>query len=583
MSRDRISASGLRRLGLALVAAVALSASAIPAVSAAQSQDTISFYNVSPNPTPGQIYLTVESTTALTTLSVTLASASNPDALQFTLADGGLTLQSGVSTDGIYQLTTPITDAELPFGVYTIDIAATDSGGGSGTDDLTSLTWLMQPTITMSASQTTYTYNDPSITFSGTLSLVDPDGSTVDTSDLADQTLELAGGAENQPVTTGAGGAYSITVSQPQNDAAYFTEIEQSSSIAYGASPSAYITAQQDPAEVTANVSATQLNYGQTLTVSGTAQYNPGSGYVPLSGSTVELYGGPYYDETAPIGTATTNADGQYSISFTDDGPGQLYVYAGGLPGDYFLDQVLTQAVAETVNVNVALPVKITGLTASLSPFGILSLSGCLAVVGGDGIPPALPLRAQYATSKSGPWHTLRTVSGLKDTTCGYAPDYGLHFSYQVPVAVASAYYRLSYPGSSDYEPAVSGVLHEAKILTRITSFHVSSRSVRKDGYITVSGRLWKDVKGWHPFARQRVWVLFVYQGGLYYDGSRPLTNSSGRFSGRYQVPFSAPWFAEYRGSNAYFASATAEVTVKATSASSAGSIPHLAVAPFPR
>jgi hypothetical protein len=553
----------------------------MPAADAVQSQDTVTISSVTSSVSPGQIYVSVTSTTPLTTLNVNVVSGSTV-ALALTISD--FTLETGgTDTDGTYELTTNLTMAQLPdYGTYTLEVSAADSGGGTASDDSAALNWLLEPILTFSASETTFTYASPSITFSGALSLFNPDGTAASSALLAGQTLELTGGPEDQPVTTGTGGAYSITVSQPSDQTFYGVLINSTTTQTSAISPQVYVQAQQDPVIATANVSASQLDYGQTLTITGTVTYNPGSGSVPLANSTVQLYGGPYYDSTGPFMTATANSAGQYSFSFKDDGTDQWYVYAGGVPGDPFLDLLLSQALVITPSVNVAVPVKITALRGSLSPFGVLTLAGCLGA-GGSAFPPALSLQAQYATKTSGPWHTLRTVHGLSGTSCGSGSSLGQTFSYQVPVAVASAYYRLSYAGSSDYEPAVSGVLHEAKTLTRITSFHVSSRSVRKDGYITVSGRLWKYAKGWHPLARQRVWILFHYKGVWYYDGSKPLTNSSGRFSGRFRVYVSAPWIAEYMGGKTYFASATAQVTVKATSASSAGSIPQLSEAPLPR
>jgi hypothetical protein len=564
------------------VAAAALSAAAIPAASAAQAQDTVTINSVTSSVSPGQIYVSVTSTTALTTLNVNVMSGSTV-ALALTISD--FTLETGgTNTDGTYELTTNHTMAQLPdYGTYTLDVSAADSGGGTASNDSTSLDWLLQSTVTISASETTFTYNSPSITFSGALSLFNPDGTAASSTLLSGQTLDLTGGPAEQPVVTGTGGAYSITVSQPSDQTYYSVIVNATTTQTSAMSPQIYVQAQQDPAIVTASVSATQLNYGQTLTITGTATYNPGSGYVPLANSSVQLYGGPYYDSTAPFMTATTNAAGQYTFSFKDDGTDEWYVYAGGVPGDSFLDLLLSQALAITKSVNVAIPVRITALRGSLSPFAVLTLTGCLGA-GGSAFPPALSLQAQYATKTSGPWHTLRTVHGLSGTSCGSGSTLGQTFKYQVPVVLASAYYRLSYAGSADYEPAASGVLHEAKIVTRITNFDISSHSISRDGHVTVSGRLWKYVKGWHPLARQRVWILFHYKGEWIYYPDKPLTSSSGRFSGRFPAAYgTAPWIAEYMGSKAYFASASKEVTVKVTSASSAGSIPALGAAPLPR
>jgi hypothetical protein len=554
----------LARYAVGLAAVVGLSLGVMPAA-ASTAADTVTITSVLET-SPGVLSIATTSTTPLDGLNVDLTSTAHPNELTFTMAD--FTLQAGgTDTAGTWTLTTPITDAALPFDTYEIDVSAEDSGGGTAADGQTFLPWVIQPTISVSASQTTYDYNNPDITFSGTLSLVNPDGSAVAASALVGVPLLLTDNYDsNTDITTQAGGAYSVTLTEPDNDAGYTVNFIGTSTTASAQSQQVYVTAVQDPAEVTANVSATQLNYGQKLTITGTAQYNPGTGFVPLANSTVVLYDGPYYETSGPVATTTANAEGQYSFSFADHGPGSWYVYAGGIPGSYFLGQVLTQALAITRNVNVALPVSITKLRVSLSPFAVLTVSGCL-IAGESDIPPALPLQVEWAPKPAGPWHVLKTVHGLGDNTCGSGPIYGLPFSYEVPVTQASAYYRLAYKGSSDYLPAVSKAVHESKIVTEITNFTISPRSTARDDYVTVSGRLLKYTNGWHPLARQRVWIIFTYHRSVYYYPKHPLTSSNGSFSGRFQLYVTAPWVAEFLGSNTYFATVSKALKVRVSSA----------------
>jgi hypothetical protein len=560
------------RLALAVAAAIAL-ASVATAVASAGTTDTVTITSVTASTNPGQLTISVTSDTALTALKVTLASVTNPDALSFTLAD--FTEEPGGSeTSGTYQLSGPISMVQLPtLGTYTVEVGAVDSGGGVATDDASSLNWVEQPAITLTASQTTFSYASPSISFSGTLSLTYPDG-TADTASVTGQPLTLTDSqGSSSAITTGPGGAYEITVGQPDNNAAYEVSFVATLTIAGATSSDIDVSAVQDPAAVTARASATQLNYGQGLTISGTASYNPGSGDVPLTtGSTVEIFSGPYGStgNTTPFITTTTNTEGDYSVTFPDhESGGAWYVYAGGLPGSSFLDELLTRATAETATVNVAYPVSIAGLRASLSPFAILTLTGCLSD-SNSGKGYALPLRVEYAARRTGPWHVLKTVHGTTAKRCGTSPDYGSTFDYQVPVAVAAAYYRLSYPGSSAYQSAATRPVYEAKILTKITNFVISRHSVARDGTVTVSGRLWKDTTGWHPFSRQKVFIEFLYKGVWYYFPHRPVTSSSGSFSGTFKAYVTAPWIAEYMGSSAYFACATTRVTVRVTGARSA-------------
>lgn len=448
-----------RVLAIGLAAAAALGMTAIQAARADADLVTITAIGI---PSPGVISISVTSTTALTELDMTLKSTAHPNTLSFTLAD--FTLDSGgTDTDGTYTLTTPVTDAQLPFDSYMIDVTAADAGGGSSTNDTSFLGWFIQSALTISASQTTFDYDNESITLSGTLSLVNPDGTAVAPADLAGQQLLLTNNVNTTyPVTTGAGGSYTYTVGlgQAQNDSAYSVTLSPTATTLGSTSPDVVITAVSDPAKVTAKVSATQVNRGKTVTVTGTAEYNPGTGFVPLQNSTVAAYGGAYDGSSPPLATAHTNLNGQYTMTIRMLYPTPLDVYAGGVPGDFFMDQVLSTAVAVTPKVNVALPVKIASLSGSLNRSGTLTLRGCLTIVGGSPFP--LPLQAQYALA-GGRWKLLRTVHGLTGTTCGGAPWYGERFSYQMPVAVASASYRLAYPGSKDYEPAVSNVIHETK------------------------------------------------------------------------------------------------------------------------
>jgi hypothetical protein len=553
----------IRNLAIAFGAAVALGAAVVPVAARGAAADAVTITSVT-NPSPGVLAVSVTSDTSLTSLDVTLTSAANPDALSFTIADFTL---SGTDTAGTYTLTSPITDAQLPaFDTYTVDVSAGDSGSGTATDSSATMPWLLQPSITLTASSTTFSYDFPSITFSGTLSLTDPDGSAADPSLLANQTLLLTNSQNrNDAVTTSAGGAYSIVLSRPDSGA-YFAQYQATATTSAAQSPPVTVTASQYQTEVTASVSATQLNSGQSLTISGTAEYDPGTQFVPLANSVVQIYSGPATSEPGPLATVTTDAQGNYTYTFADQAPGTFYVYAGGVPGNTFLDKVLAQAVAQTVKVNVALPLTISGLQASLSPFAVLTLKGCL-IAGNGQLPPALTLRVESASKAAGPWKTLSTVHGLGSTTCGTAPAKGLPFDYHVQVPVASAYYRLAYAGSVNFEPAVSKVVHEAKTLTKITNFAISPRSVATGKYVTVSGRLWRYSKGWHPFARQKIWILARYKGKWYFYNHKPLTSSAGRFSGRFKVYFSGPWLAEFTGSATYFASASNRLTVTARTA----------------
>jgi hypothetical protein len=583
MSQNRIRERGLRHYlaisvpflslrsaGIVLLSAVALVTVAAPAVYAQTDTVTIdgAISTSYPEPNPGQIEVGVTSTTALTTLNVDVMSGSTTE-LSFTLAD--FTEQAGGTPEsGTYQLTTPITVAQLTPGSYTIDVTASDSGGGSATDDSTQFPWLIQPTITPFATQLTFDYQDQLVTFSGVLSLTYPDGSS-DTTNLAGQSLLVLG----QSTTTTAGGLYSLTQSE-QRDGAVYVSINATTTQAAASSPPISLIATLDQAQVTASESAAQLNYGQTLTIRGAATYQPVTGgpYVPLANSTVQLYYGPNNVLTTLFMTTTTNADGQYSFTFKDHFSSEWFIDAAAT-ADPQLDELLSQAGA-ALDVNVALPLKITGLHASLSPSRILTLNGCLVPS------PLLPWRIQYATKKTGPWVTLRTVHATNGAACDVnGATFGEIFNYETPVKVASAFYRLSYPGSNNWEPYNSTIVHEAKDVTRITAFQITPRSVRKNHYVTISGRLWKYAKGWHPLANQHVCIAAYYHGMYYQYAFKPTTSLSGHFKHRFAIRFSSKYFAEYMGGKVFFASASVRLKVTVTSGSAAIGSPR-SIVPLP-
>jgi hypothetical protein len=188
-----------------------------------------------------------------------------------------------------------------------------------------------------------------------------------------------------------------------------------------------------------------------------------------------------------------------------------------------------------------------------------------------------LPLRVQYATKRTGPWTTLRTVRGTTGTSCGSGTSLGEKFKYTARVRLSSAFYRLSYPGSSAWQPAHSVIVHESKDITRITAFEITPRTVRKYHYVTISGRLWKYARGWHPLASQHVWI-WAYRPSnreYYFYTYKPKTNLSGRFTHRFPVPFTAKFYAEYTGGRVFFATVSVRLKVTVTSASAALGAPR--------
>jgi hypothetical protein len=417
------------------------------------------------------------------------------------------------------------------------------------------------PTITLSASSTVVTYDDQSVTFSGTATVTDSSGTTTA---LPQVTLQDTGSFSEPLTTTGPDGSFETTIQDPDIQEEYFVTVAASASVAFGSSPDVEITAHQDPVQLTAQISSSQVNYGAMVKITGVASYTPagGSAPTPLKDTTVQLYGGPPQDSNfEPYATAVTGPDGSFSIQLKALGTTTWTVYAGGLPEDYYPDQLLQQATAN-LQLNVAMPVQIRNLRTSLSPEAVLTVKGCLTVTARpDGF--ALPLTVEYSATGRSAWKSLGTIRSYDPSPCDGALG-GQSFSGHVTVKLAAAHYRLVYGGSSGYQPAVSTSVYAWKYATRISSLTVSPRSVGKGGKITVSGRLqqyssrrWRDVGG------QQVRILLRPKGSkVWYWIYQVRTNSKGYFTKKFTDPVTATWSAEYLGGATRFSCGAAGYNV---------------------
>lgn len=203
----------------------------------------------------------------------------------------------------------------------------------------------------------------------------------------------------------------------------------------------------------------------------------------------------------------------------------------------------------------VSQPNVISRFSGTLSSFGVIHVTGCIKVY-------SKPVLIEYSKAATGPWYLLGKVTGMSTVPCSSAggfPFFG-RFYAQLP----DAYYRAAFVANYQAHAAVSTVIHLHKLLTRITSFSVSPRTVAKNGYVTVSGHLQTDNSSgaWHGYGYRRVMVIFKYNGTWYRYASEPLTSSTGWFKGRFQVVASSPFFAQYNGDSTHFACASARLGV---------------------
>jgi hypothetical protein len=536
------------------MASLAVVAGVIAIPGAASAAGTIAFDSAS-SPASNVGLLSIHGTAPSDISGITAHLMSgNTDVLDVT----NFSLTSGTAQDGTWTVDSPIPQGsgagQLPVGSYSVKVDAADSGGDNVTlVDAGTLDFLIQPAITFSADRSAVDFDHQSVTFSGTATGTSPDGSVAP---LQGEQITLQNtGTWTKTVTTDANGAFSFKLQQPELDELYTASMDATATVAAGTSANAFtITGTKDPVQLTAKISARQVNYGKAVTITGTASYKPGTTVKPLAGTAIQLYGGPPEDSNfKPFATATTAADGTFTIHFTAKRTTPWTVYAGGLPNSPYLDQLLQQATVSLPQ-SVALPVQLTQYKASLNPFAVLTVSGCLTITS-QAPPQPLPLTVEYAAKRSGPWKTLGTVQGLTGHRCGTG-NRGAGFSGQLVVKLSSAYYRVAYPGSPDDQRATTKSILAWKYQTRIESLKVSPRRVHKGGKITVSGRLQVHVKAWRDLARQQVLIILKPKGSkVWYWIYKVKTSSSGKFSKTFVDPVTADWSAEYLGSSQRFAS----------------------------
>jgi len=422
-------------------------------------------------------------------LSVGLSAPTDITAVSAELipAAGGATIDAGslsfVTGSGSLTGGTWATAAAVvaPPGAYTVSLSAADAGGDSFSGfSAGTVSYLIQPLITVNADRSTVDFDHQTVTFSGTVTGTWPDGST---GPLADQAIQLNEEAPGAPgpvtVTTLADGSYQYAMQ--------FVPIYQTTDVSVDVLGSATvadtccneypITVLPDAIELTASPAVVTVAQGSQVTVTGTASYQPqgSTAYLAAPGVAVEV---ELAGQTGnPAASGTTEPGGSYSLTFTPAATGTYEVYAGDIPEGppaYPDAQYFTRGEAP-VAVTIQNPVTFTSFEASIDASDQLTASVCVS-------PAAAATTAattlQYATNAGGPWTPLGALSPQASSPdCDLASAPGISMTAVLPVPVAAAYYRVSYPGTTGFLPGTSSAVFLQNSVT-LADWHATVSAV---------------------------------------------------------------------------------------------------------
>jgi len=512
----------------------------------------------SPASSVGSLSVELESTTPVVPSSISAQLSAGGTSV---LTVNDFTLTAGSNTGGTittWTVATPITVSQLPLGTYTIGVSASDTGGDT-TDvaDAGTLAYLIQPTISLAASPTAVSYGQ-TLTFSGTVTGLYPDGSE---QPVADQPVTIS--ANTPAATTDSSGNFTVSVQAGPatlfNVTRFDAEID-TATVARAVSNSADITIVPDPVRLSAQLSSDAVSYGTPVTASGQISFESGSTWLPFDGANIGVdssyfgaggEGGYYYLISA---SAVADASGDFSVALPLSGPEQFQAtFVPATDADVWF----SQPTAVSLPLSVVLPDGFSGLEASLTPTGGVGLAACVDVdtpadalyINPVSVIPDLPdVQFQYASSAAGPWNNL--ISAAPTAAGANAAGTEECYSGTATAPGTSAYYRAETNGSLNFQAATSSVVKASIDPTRFESFTAAPSRPKAGHPVTVAGQLQQRASGWKSLARQKVQLIFRAKGSKTWTVLRTLTTrGNGRFSAIIKLRHSGLLSARYLGS----------------------------------
>jgi hypothetical protein len=461
----------------------------------------------------------------------------------------GTTDSSGVVTDTITGV--------MPGNEYDFTIGQDPKGlYGAGNKDFSFNK--QSTTLTVTPSQTSVTQGSQNVTFSGTIT-----GSVMGGSPVPIQNAKVSLNGSSAPIaTTDGAGSFSYTAKGIRAASTYVFSIAGTSTYTSG---TASVAIGLSPAQTRifgVTITPSKLKYGQTATLKGTVQYLGGSTWTGLGGVAIHLKEG-----ATSLRSVTASSAGAFTARLPS-----THGFAWSAMVNAAL---LTQQTTRAGNLIISVPMRFGTFHASLGTNGKVSASGCLIVTAPVKYGPTTSVQLQYKTSVRGAFHVLGRPAlhnaDRKAKGCTGANE--SFFSAAIKAASFNAYYRAVFPASNSFQRTVSQTIHSARTQTRITTFAVSPRTLKKGQIVTMSGRLWHKVSGtWREYAGRRVELIYNEKGTSFWSNLGTVTTNSKGFFKQTAAGgggnFTAIIYAQYSGSKTDLAARSAGIPVAIKDAS---------------
>ncbi|HEY2552331.1 MAG TPA: hypothetical protein VGI64_17325, partial [Streptosporangiaceae bacterium] len=464
--------------------------------------------------------------------------------------------------------TNPIAQGQLAPGTYTLTVDAADptesdtelaAAGGS------TLAFTYGSPALDGLSSTPISFNNLAATISGALNGVPPWGA-----DSAKAPVGIPGEAVNlvdnddpthastQIAVTGNDGSFNAAGINENAGDTYQVIISPDTKMA-GAQSTLTPDVNQDATRILdAAVDPQDLVYKGTPGMgSGIVQYNNhGAWTAPPKNFAVTVTTG----NSKPIAALTTDNKGDFSFSMPTTVGTSWSVQAGGGP--------LLGMSTQSGKVHVAVPVTFASSSVTLDPSDDVTATACVKVTVANFSPPASPApQLQTSQHRDGPWSFLANLTHQQAAGSCTAASESLFKVTKQAKFFPGAYYRMLFPSGINFQRALTGVVHQAKIPTAIQKATESPRTVKRGGKITFTGQLMQLVGGrFRPFGNQHIvidfqaksnGVLNTFCVGNPGGGCRMFpTNATGKFTATLADNMgTTKWAAQYQGGSKHFAS----------------------------